>query len=94
MVKRSSGIPRIRAELSEETAQTFRQALKIRDHREAQLADGEHCQGVGLCEVCDKYERLVAIVDTARDIKTWELSPVDVIDGPALPMWTAQRAHA
>jgi hypothetical protein len=58
MVKRSSRIPRINAEISEEAAQAFKQALKIRDHREAQLADDKHCKGVGLCEICDEYERL------------------------------------
>ena len=57
MVKRSSRIPRIRAELSEETAQAFKQALKLRNHREEQLADDKHCKGVGLCEICDEYER-------------------------------------
>src|SRR5262249_35708030 len=30
---------------------------------------------------------LVAIVDGALDIKPWELSPVDVFDGPPPPMW-------
>ena len=65
-----------------------------RDHREAQLADDKHCKSVGVCEICDEYEKLVAVVDTALDVKPWQLSPVDVIDGPALPMWTAQRAHA
>ena len=75
MVKRSSRIPRINAEISEEAAQAFKQALKIRGHREAQLADDKHCRGVGLCEVCDEYERLVAMVNTALDVKPWELSP-------------------
>jgi hypothetical protein len=88
MVKRSSSIPRITAEISDEAAQAFRLALKSRDHREAQLADGKHCRGVGLCQTCDEYERLVAIVNTALDVRSWELSPVDVIDGPAPPMWT------
>jgi hypothetical protein len=51
---------RVHADISGEVAQAFRQALKIRDHREAQLADDKHCRGVGLCEVCDEYGRLVA----------------------------------
>jgi hypothetical protein len=89
MIKRSSSIPRIRAELAEETAQAFKQALKLRDHREAQLANDKHCRGVGLCETCDKYERLVAIVNTALDVRPWQLSPVDVVDGPPPPMWSA-----
>ena len=86
MVKRSS-VPRIRSDISEEVATAFRQALKLRDHREAQLADSKHCPGVGRCEVCDQYERLVAVVDGAIDLKPHELSPLDVIDGPAPPMW-------
>ena len=40
MVKRISRIPRIYAEISEEVATAFKQALKVREHREAQLADG------------------------------------------------------
>jgi hypothetical protein len=88
MVKRSSSIPRIRAELDEETAQALKQALKLRGHREDELADGK-CKGIGRCEICDEYERLVAIVDAALDLKSYELSPVDVIDGPAPPMWSA-----
>ena len=80
---------RILAEISDEAAQAFKQALKIRDHRETQLADDKHCKGVGRCEICDEYERLVAIVNTALDIKPWELSPVDVIDGSPPPMWSA-----
>jgi hypothetical protein len=87
MVKRSSSIPRIRAEMSDEVATAFRQALKIRNHREEQLADDKHCKGVGLCEMCDKYERLVAIVNTALDVRPWQVSPVDVVDAPAPPMW-------
>jgi hypothetical protein len=67
----------------------FMSTRPIRAHREAQLADGEHCKGVGLCEVCDEYERLVAIVDTALDVRSFELSPIDVFDAPAPPMWTA-----
>src|SRR5262245_9185910 len=91
MVKRSSNIPRIRAELSDEVAQAFKQALKLREHRETQLADGEACKGVGRCEICDEYERLVAIVDTALGIRSWQLSPVDVFDGPPPPMWRADK---
>jgi len=79
---------RVHAEINNEAAQAFKQALKIRGHREAQLADDKHCRGVGLCEVCDEYERLVAMVNTALDVKPWELSPVDVIDGPPPPMWS------
>ena len=63
----------------------------LRDHRETQLADDKHCKGVGLCEICDEYERLVAVVDTALDVKPFELSPLDVIDGPAPPMWSANE---
>jgi hypothetical protein len=91
VVKRSSSIPRIRADLSGETAQAFKQALKLRAHREAQLADDKHCRGVGLCEVCDKYERLVAMVDTALGVRPWQLSPIDVVDGPPPPMWSADK---
>jgi len=87
MVKRSSRIPRIHAELSEETAQAFKQALRIRAHREDEIADGKQCKGVGRCEVCDQYEKLVATVDTALDLKASQLSPVDVVDGPSPPMW-------
>jgi len=89
MVKRTSGIPRIRSELDEETAQAFKQALKLRNHREAQLADDKCCKGVGRCEICDEYEKLVAIVNTALDVRSWQLSPVDVFDGPPPPMWSA-----
>jgi len=87
MVKRSSRIPRINAEISEEAAQAFKKALEIRDHREAQLANGDHCQGAGSCSSCDEYERLVALVDTALNIQPQELSPIDVFDAPAPPMW-------
>jgi hypothetical protein len=71
---------RVHAEITNEAAQAFKQALKLRDHREAQLADDKHCRGVGLCEICDEYEQLVTIVNTALDVEPWELSPVDVID--------------
>jgi integrase len=77
---------RVHAEINNDIAQAFKAALKIRDHREAQLADDKHCRGVGLCEICDEYERLVAVVDSAVAVEPWELSPVDVIDGPAPPM--------
>ena len=33
---------------------------------------------------------MVAIVDTALNVKPSELSPVDVVDGPAPPMWRDQ----
>ena len=91
MVKRSSRIPRIRAELDEETAQAFKQALELRGHREDELADGKQCKGVGRCEICDEYERLVAVVDAALDVKPWQLSPVDVFDAPPPPMWSAEK---
>jgi hypothetical protein len=65
-----------------------------RDHRETQLADGEHCRGVGLCQTCDEYERLVAIVNTALDVKSWDLSPIDAFDAPAPPMWKDQEKAA
>ena len=91
MVKRTSSIPRTREELPDEVAQAFKQALKIRNHREGEIADDKRCKGAGLCEICDEYERLVAIVDTALDVKPWQLSPVDVIDGPPPPMWTANE---
>jgi hypothetical protein len=91
MVKRKSSIPRIRSELSEEVATAFKQALKLRNHRETQLANDKHCKGVGRCKVCDEYERLVGIVDSALDVKSWQLSPVDVFDGPAPPMWKAEK---
>ena len=87
MVKRLSRIPRTNVELPDEVMAAFRQALKIRDHRERQLEDGERCPGLGGCETCNEYERLVAIVDAALGVRPSELSPVDVIDGPAPPMW-------
>jgi hypothetical protein len=68
MVKRSSSIPRIRAKLSDEVAQAFKKALRLRGHREEQLSNEKHCKGAGLCEVCDEYERLVGIVDAALDV--------------------------
>ena len=89
MVKRSSSIPRINAEISDEVAQAFKAALKFRDHRETQLANDKHCKGIGVCEVCDEYEKQVAIVDTAMNVKPWQLSPVDVVDAPPPPMWKA-----
>lgn len=52
-----------------------------------EIADSKTCLGVGRCETCDEYERLVAIVNAAVGVKASELSPVDVIDGPAPPMW-------
>jgi hypothetical protein len=94
MVKRSSRIPRIRAELDEETAQAFKTALKIRNHREEQLANDKHCKGVGKCEPCDEYERLVAVVNAALDLKASELSPIDVVDAPAPPMWKDRQREA
>ena len=93
MVKRLSRIPRTNVELPDEVMAAFRQALKIRDHRERQLEDGERCPGLGGCETCNEYERLVAIVDTALGVRPSELSPVDVIDGPAPPMWKDQASR-
>ena len=87
MVPRLSRVPRIDVEIPDEVAAAFRQALKLRDHREYQIADSKYCLGVGLCEVCNEYERLVAVVDAALKVKPSELSPLDVIDGPAPPMW-------
>src|SRR5262245_35470180 len=78
---------RIHAEINNEVAQAFKEALKLRGHREAQLANDSHCNGVGVCQTCDEYERLVAVVDSALDVKPWELSPVDVFDSTAPPMW-------
>ena len=69
----------------------FRKAVES-GHREAQLADDKHCKGVGLCEVCDKYEKLVAIVDSALGVRPWQLSPIDVVDSPPPPMWSARPA--
>jgi len=89
MVKRRSSIPRVRAELDEETAQAFKEALKLRGHREDELADAKQCKGIGQCEICDEYERLVAIVDAALDLHAGQISPVDVVDAPAPPMWKA-----
>ena len=56
MVKRLSRIPRTNVELPDEVMAAFRQALKIRDHRERQLEDGERCPGIGGCETCNEYE--------------------------------------
>src|SRR5262249_40495700 len=36
---------------------------------------------------CDEYERLVFTVDSALGVKPHELSPVDVFDASAPPMW-------
>src|SRR5262245_35244592 len=77
----------VKASFPQAAIDAFKEALRLRGHREAQLANDKHCQGVGLCQTCDEYERLVAIVDTALAVKPHELSPVDVIDGPAPPMW-------
>ena len=87
MVPRLSRVPKVGAAIADEVATAFRQALGIRDHREDELADGNRCLGIGLCETCDEYERLVAIVDAALKVTPAELSPLDVIDGPAPPMW-------
>ena len=91
MVKRWSSIPRVNVELADEVVDAFRQALKSREHRERQLADFRCCRGLGLCGICNEYERLVAIVDTALGVRPSELSPVDVIYGPAPPTWTADE---
>src|ERR1043166_7646217 len=72
MVKRWSSIPRVNVEL----ADAFRQALKSREHRERQRADFRCCRGLGLCGICNEYERLVAIVDTALGVRPSKLSPV------------------
>ena len=40
---------------------------------------------------CNEYEKLVTIVNAAAGTKAQELSPVNVIDGPAPPMWTDQQ---
>ena len=69
MVPRLSRIPKIGVEIPDEVAAAFKQALKIRDHREYQIADSKHCLGVGLCEVCDEYEGLVAVVNAALKVK-------------------------
>ena len=50
MVKRLSRIPRTNVELPDEVMAAFRQALKLRDHRERQVEDGERCPGIGGCE--------------------------------------------
>ena len=91
MVKRWSSIPRVNVELADEVVDAFRQALKSREHRERQLADFRCCRGLGLCGICNEYERLVAIVDTALGVRPSKLSPVDVIYGPAPPTWTADE---
>src|SRR5262245_8980217 len=77
----------VKPALPDEVIEAFKEALTLRPHREAQLADDKHCTGVGLCETCDEYERLVFVVDSALDVKAHELSPVDVLDASAPPMW-------
>jgi hypothetical protein len=84
----SSSIPRRSgAEIPDEVAQAFKAALKNRNHREVQIYDSDSCPGIGQCEICNAYERAVAIVDKALGIKPHELSPIDVADIPAPPMW-------
>jgi hypothetical protein len=78
----------VKAAMPQAAIDAFKKALKLREHRETQLADDTHCQGVGLCEVCDEYERLVAIVNTELDVRPWQLSPVDAFDAPPPPMWS------
>jgi hypothetical protein len=73
--------------LPDEVLEAFKQALKLRAHREDEIADGKQCKGIGQCETCDEYERLVAVVDAALDVKPWQLSPVDVFDASPPPMW-------
>jgi hypothetical protein len=81
---------RVHAEFTDEVAQAFRQALKLRAHREAQLADDRRCPGAGKCEVCDEYERLVFVVNSALGVNPHELSPIDVFDASPPPMWNNQ----
>ena len=79
MVKRLSRIPRTNVELPDEVVDAFRQALKLRDHRERQLEDGERCAGIGGCATCDEYERLVGIVDSALGVRPTEID-AQVVD--------------
>ena len=46
----------VKAAIPQAAADAFKEALPLRDHRESQLADDKHCQGVGLCQTCDEYE--------------------------------------
>jgi len=77
----------VKPALPDEVIDAFRQALKLREHRETQIANHKHCPGAGRCETCDEYEKLVAVVNTALEIRPYELSPVDVFDASAPPMW-------
>lgn len=93
MAKGWSSIPRVNVELADEVVDAFRQALKSREHRERQLADFRCCRGLGPCGICNEYERLVAIVDTALDVRPSELSPVDVIYGLAPATWSRRAGR-
>jgi hypothetical protein len=77
----------VKPALPDEVIGAFRQALKLREHREAQIADGDYCPGAGKCQTCDEYERLVAVVNTALEVRPHEMSPLDVVDASAPPMW-------
>ena len=77
----------VKPALPDEVIEAFKQALKLRSHRERQLEDGSRCPGAGRCETCDEYERLVAVVNRALEVKPHEMSPVDVFDASAPPMW-------
>ena len=81
----------VKPALPDAVIEAFKQALKLRGHREAQLEDGSRCPGAGECQTCDEYERLVFVVDSALGVKPHEMSPIDVCDGPPPPMWNDRR---
>src|SRR5262245_26763282 len=75
------------ATVSNVAAGAFKKALKLRDHREEQIANAETCPGIGHCATCDDYEKLVAIVGHELELKPWAIHPVDVGDVPPPPFW-------
>jgi hypothetical protein len=92
MVKRKSSIG-ARFKVSLDAAQAFKSALLLRPHREKAIADYDMCGGVDCCDVCDKYENLVAELAEALSLAPNETNPIDVGDVPSAP-WLDEIAAA
>jgi hypothetical protein len=73
--------------------EAFVAALPLRPHREEAIGDDHAaCAGIDGCEICGRYEDLVAELAEALDLSPNEVSPVDVSDVPAAPWLDASEA--
>jgi hypothetical protein len=80
--------------ISDTAAEAFKGALRLRDHREEQISSHEACPGIGRCETCDDYEKLVAIVRHELGLEPPDLHPIDVGDVPPPPFWSDKQQEA